>query len=301
MRRHPKAPAPLQDEKPRQNRFYFAAPPLRVKSMSMTQDLPYCGQLVKAQDPDRFLLSMFAPPDRRPALWALYAFNHEIARTREVVSETGLGLIRLQWWRDEIAKIYTGAPASDHEILRPLAEAVKAYALRRESFDVLLYAREFDLEDVRPANLEGLLNYADFTSTPLMRLALYICGGPALAESEPAQPVAVNYALAGILRAVPFHARQRRCLLPEDLMEKHGQGLSALFDMKPAAGLPEIVKVVCGQKVEGIKCGDRLLRATNALALLYLDQIRRLGHDVFSPKLLLPPPLKTLKILLAAR
>ena len=50
--------------------------------------LSYCGEMVRKHDPDRFLLSLFMKPDRREALWALYAFNHEIARTREVVTET---------------------------------------------------------------------------------------------------------------------------------------------------------------------------------------------------------------------
>lgn len=276
--------------------FFFAGEALRVKSVVMIHYLSYCGQAVKAQDPDRFLLSMFAPADRREALWALFAFNHEIARTREVVSETGLGLIRLQWWRDEIGRLYEGRPAPEHEILRPLAGAIKAYGLKRDLFETLIYAREFDLEDVRPSNLEGLLNYADFTLTPLMALALAICGGNT--EAEPVQPVAVNYALAGILRSVPFYARQQRCLLPEDLMGRHGQGLNALYEMKPAEGLPAIVKIICDQRVEGIKCENRFLRATNALGLMYLGQIRRSGYGVFSRKLLLPPPLKALRLLL---
>ncbi|MCC6597961.1 MAG: squalene/phytoene synthase family protein [Alphaproteobacteria bacterium] len=261
----------------------------------MALPLSYCGHVVKTQDPDRFLLSMFAPAPCREALWALFAFNHEIARTREVVSETQLGLIRLQWWRDALGAIYDGQFVPEHEVLKPLAGAIKTYALKRDLFETLLYAREFDLEDVRPANLEGLLNYADFTSTPLLRLALEICGGAP--ELEPVQPVAVNYALAGILRAVPFYARQHRCLLPEDLMNLHGQSLNALYDFKPAQGLMEIVKRIENQRVEGVCCENRFLRASNALALIYLRQIRALGYDVFSPKLLLQPSFKVLRIL----
>ena len=32
----------------------------------------------------------------------LYAFNHELARAREAVSEPPLALIRLQWWREVV-------------------------------------------------------------------------------------------------------------------------------------------------------------------------------------------------------
>ena len=183
----------------------------------MEKTLSYCGQIVRDYDPDRFLLSMFAPATVREDLWALFAFNHEIAKTREVVTETQLGLIRLQWWREAIAALYgeqTERGVPEHEVVRPLAEAIKRHNLPREHFDKLIYAREFDLEDVLPGNLEGLLNYADFTTTPLMKLAVQICGDDP--EMELVQPVAVNYALMGILRAVPTHARQRRCYLPED-------------------------------------------------------------------------------------
>ena len=81
--------------------------------------LTYCGNLVRQQDPDRFLLSLFVPAKVRPALWALYAFNYEIAKTREVVSETATGLIRLTWWREAIDEIYQGRPVRQHQVVQP--------------------------------------------------------------------------------------------------------------------------------------------------------------------------------------
>ena len=58
--------------------------------------------LVRRHDPDRFLTALFAPPEKRDALLTLYAFNHELARAREVASEPPLALIRLQWWREVV-------------------------------------------------------------------------------------------------------------------------------------------------------------------------------------------------------
>ena len=256
--------------------------------------LSYCGELVKTQDPDRFLLSMFAPSDVREDLWALFAFNHEIAKTREVVSETQLGLIRLQWWRDAIGDIYERGEVLEHEVLQALARAIQAHDLSREHFDMLVHAREFDLEDVLPGNVEGLVNYADFTTTPLMKLAMQISGGGA---GEPIQPVAVNYALAGVLRSVVFYAGQRRCLLPEDLMKVHGQSVNQLYELKPAASLPEIVKSVSEQVVEGVVCENKMLKATNRLASMYLKQVRGARYDVFHPKVAVPPAFKALRLL----
>ena len=47
--------------------------------------------LVRRHDPDRFLTALFAPPERRDALLTLYAFNHELARAREVASVVSPG------------------------------------------------------------------------------------------------------------------------------------------------------------------------------------------------------------------
>jgi phytoene synthase len=263
----------------------------------MKSSFPYCGAHVRDHDPDRFLLSMFAPAERRESLWALFAFNYEIAKTREVVSETQLGLVRLQWWREAVGKIYDGSDMPDHEILKALAHAVKAFGLPLEMFNTLVYAREFDLENVCPATLDGLLNYADFTSVPLMNLALMICGDDP--DMEPVPAVAVNYALAGLLRSVPRHAAQRRCYLPEDLMKKHGVTLKQLFDMgRPEPTLPGLVREVAGQFVPGIHPSSKLLAATQVLAGIYMGQLRRNGYDPYAPKMAVSPALKALRLAL---
>lgn len=264
----------------------------------MTSKFFYCGQVVKTQDPDRFLLSMFAPADRREALWALFAFNAEIAKTRSVVSETQLGLIRLQWWREAIGKIYDSGEVLEHEVIKPLAAAIRAHDLPRDLFETLIYAREFDLEDMLPGNIEGLLNYADFTSTPLLKLVLKILGEND--EAEPLRPVAVNYALAGILCSVPHFARERRCLLPEDLLKSQGQSVNKLYELKPAEGLPKVIEAVWEQKIDDIRTESRFLRAVDGLAHIYMRQIKAVKFDVFSPRMALEPPFKALRLLLSA-
>ena len=268
----------------------------RGKAIKTLDDsLSYCARVVREHDADRYLHSMFAPAGAREDLWALFAFNHEIAKTREVVSETQLGLIRLQWWRDAIEGIYERGEVLEHEVLQGLARAIERHGLERELFDRLIYAREFDLEDVLPSNLEGTLNYADFTTTPLMKLSVKIAGGDA--EAEPVQPVSINYALSGILRAVPFYARQRRCVLPENLLKEHGQSVNKLYEMKAVEGLKDVVRIVAGEAVQGVKCENRMLRATNKLAWTYLKQLKAVDYAVFSPKLAAPPAFKALRLM----
>lgn len=262
-------------------------------------ELTACGRIVREQDPDRFLLSLFAPPDRRAGLWALFAFNHEIAKTREVVSDSTLGLIRLQWWRDEISRIYTGQDAAEHEVLQDLAEAIRLYELPQEHFDTLAYAREFDLENVCPANLEGLLNYCDFTSTPLYKLAVKIAGGEP--DMEPVYPVAVNYALAGMLRSVGALAVQERCYLPEDLMQKNQIKKSALYRRADLHGLPALLVEIAEARTPGVRCGSPFLAAVSKLSDQYFNHIKSQNYNIFSPRYTQDPPFKALRLAVAIK
>src|ERR1700738_1367864 len=63
----------------------------------------FCADLVRAHDFARYATTLFAPVARRRALLALYAFNVEILRVREQVSQPLPGEIRMQWWTDMLA------------------------------------------------------------------------------------------------------------------------------------------------------------------------------------------------------
>jgi phytoene synthase len=254
--------------------------------------LSYCGGIVRKHDPDRFLLSLFAAPDVREGLWALYAFNYEIARTREVVSETQLGLIRLQWWRDALGDFYDGKTPLKNPVLEALCTTIERYALPRDTFETLIYAREFDLEDRLPASLDGMVKYAEFTSVPLMALSLSLVGG------STANNTATAYALTGLLRAVPTHLRQRRCYLPENMIPP----VQDLYDGKEIEKLKPAVEAIV-QKAESLlaaAASEKAGRLHAKLAQMYLNQIKTTDYDVFSPRLTIPPFARELRLWMTA-
>ena len=73
----------------------------------------YCADLVRNTDKDRFLASLFAPAERREALHALYAFDIEVARVRDLAREPMPGEIRLQWWSDVLSGTRAGEAAAN--------------------------------------------------------------------------------------------------------------------------------------------------------------------------------------------
>src|ERR1700754_1130440 len=106
---------------------------------SDNRNLSYCATLLRRHDPDRYLTALFAPAALRESLFALYAFNLEIARTHEAVREPMMGRIRLQWWRGAIAEAAAGRPYR-HEILEPLARVIRERSLTLAWFERLIEA-----------------------------------------------------------------------------------------------------------------------------------------------------------------
>lgn len=259
--------------------------------------LSACAEAVRKHDNDRFLTALFAPAAVREDLFALYAFNHEVAKTREVVTEPTLGQIRLQWWRESIEGAFEGRPRR-HEVVEPLATAILRNGLDRTQFDLLIDGREADLDDEAPADLECLVNYAQVTGAPLARLACQVLGVRDAAAMEAARLIGTAWALTGILRATPFLARGRRSRLPLSFMIEHGVTEPALFEGKPEPGLTKVAAAVADQARLLLKQARALRGQVPKAALpallpavladLYLERLEQAGYDPLSPALLRP-------------
>ncbi len=273
-------------------------------------ELSYPADQVRRYDHDRFLTVVFAPAAIREHLFALYAFNIEIAKTAEVVTEPLIGQMRLQWWRDVLERIYDGGTVQ-HQVALPLADAIRSALLPRAAFDRLIDAREFDLERTPPADVAAMLAYAEGTAAPLVELALTVVAPPRLDRgllTEPARRLGTAWALTGLLRAVPFHASQRRLHLPADRLTAAGIAPGRLFAGEFPAGLDEVVKEI-GQRASGLldslpACTQLLPRRSRSplllatLARTYLADLQRQSWNPFDT----PPqhPLMVLRLGLAA-
>src|SRR5271154_3616507 len=164
--------------------------------------LSYCAEQVRRYDRDRFLTALFAPAAQREDLLALYAFNLEIAKIRETVTEPMLGRIRLQWWREALAEFEQGA-VRQHAVAGPLADAVRRRALPVAALTRLIDGRERDIEPDPPADLAALEDYAAQTSAGLVELALAVLDADQPEARAAARHVGIAHGLAGLLLAVP--------------------------------------------------------------------------------------------------
>lgn len=153
---------------------------------SKSTSLSACGALVQKHDSDRFLCALMAPPAQRERLFTLLAFNHEIAKIRDVVSEPVLGQMRLQWWREMIEE--GRVPA--HEVGQPLGALLQAEPQLKPLMLELLEARERDLEPDEFDDISALAAYARSTALPLL-----------IAMGSENADIATGYALVGLMRS----------------------------------------------------------------------------------------------------
>lgn len=273
-----------------------------------TPTLSPCARQVQRYDNDRFLCDLFAPPAEREGLAALHAFNLEVARIREAVREPLLGQIRLRWWGETLDAIYDGRPPR-HDVAGALGTTVQRYGIAREHFDRILSGRAFDLEDRAPATLDELIDYADRTSASLALAGLDVVGPDGEDTRAAVREVGIAWALTGLVRAIPFHARARRIYLPTDLNREAGLDVYQLFDRGRTRGVARVVEHVVGVAEEHLRRARSrrpavppralpiLLPAT--LAEIYIGRLRRARWDPFDERINAPSPLRLLRLSLA--
>ena len=256
---------------------------------------------VRRHDHDRYLSALFAVPEAREELFALYAFNHEVAKTAEVVSEPLIGQIRLQWWRESLDGLFAGRPRR-HYILPVLARAAEEGRLPRAELDRLVDAREQDLEQRQPQTLTEFEAYAEATGASLLHAALELLGrakGNHEGLHRAARHIGIAYATVGLLRAVPFHAARKQLFLPEDHLTVAGVDQAALFELQSQEALAGVVMRLAKRAHEHLGAAQELAPSSKdaspvllqgSLARLYLKRLEAADYDPFNPSVGLAPP-----------
>ena len=270
--------------------------------------------LVRRHDRDRFQTALFAPAARRDALFALYAFNYEIARARESVTQPALGRIRLEWWRENVAAAYGDGPVRRHPAVEALTATIREARLTRVHLDRMIDAREADFDDDPPASLAALEDYAEGTSSRLVYLALEAAGVRNRAENQAAYQAAyhvgIAYALSGLLRALPLRTGTVRPIIPVDIAARSGLNLGDARSMRGSPALQAAVAEIAATAEAHLRAArgarDAVPRAalssllTAVIADRWLRQLSRAGYDPFAPSLARPDLLQSWRLAAAA-
>ena len=255
----------------------------------MRENYAFCEALVREADKDRYLASLFVPAAARPHVFALYAFNVEIARVRELAREPLAGEVRLQWWRDALAGKAEGGIAGN-PVAAALADSIERFDLKRDTLLALIDARQFDLYDQPMATLAELEAYGRATASALFALAAHLVAGKA-AVAEAAEPAGLAFAVTGLLRAFPLHAARGQLYLPLDVLARHGASRDDIHSGRATPALSLALAELRDHARRHLREMRRRLAAVPravhpaflpaALIEAYLARMERAGYDPF--------------------
>jgi phytoene synthase len=255
----------------------------------MDENYRHCEALVRAADKDRYLATLFARADQRGPLFALYAFNAEIASVRERAREPMPGEIRLQWWRDIINGERAGEAAAN-PVAAALIGTVSRFSLPREPLLDLIEAHAFDLYDDPMPTFEALEGYVRHTSGTVFNLAAQICGERTEQASVPA---GTAYGITALVRSFALNASRRQLFIPVDLLDSTTPG--RIFAGETSAGWADALGVLRNRARENLAAFEAQLPAAALPAFLpvalvpgYLALMERASYDPFKTPVEVP-------------
>ncbi|WP_428491459.1 presqualene diphosphate synthase HpnD [Rhodopila sp.] len=202
------------------------------------QDLDAVEQIVRAAGTSFYHGMRVLPPDRRHAMYAIYAFCRivdDIADESGSLEEKRRGLAA---WRDRIAAAYLRR--ADGPVTRVLTAAIPRFGLRADDFIAVIDGMQSDAETVVVAPDMAVLDlYCDRVASAVGRLSVRAFGDATPAADRVAHALGRALQMTNILRDIQEDAQRGRIYLPREYLRAAGVAADPATILI-APGLPEV-------------------------------------------------------------
>ncbi|UQR67562.1 squalene/phytoene synthase family protein [Bradyrhizobium sp. C-145] len=253
----------------------------------------FCADLVRSHDFPRYVTTLFVPAAERRALLALYAFNAEIVRIRDQVSQPLPGEIRLQWWTDMLSGHVHGS-AEGNPVAAELLRAIRDYDLPVEPLPLLADEHQFDLYNDPMPTMAALEGYLAATSSALFALAARIMAPPSEAAEHLARHAGLAQGIVQVIANLPRDAAHRQLFLPQQVLASHNCNTEDVFAGKETPSLRAVLDQLAGEARQHLTTASSLLPQVPPSvrpAFLLLSQTRadlkrlsKPGRNPFAPQ-----------------
>jgi len=154
--------------------------------------------------------------EQREAMFEIYAFCRAVDDIADSGAPRNWRLDRLAEWREDIEKLYAGAPSEE---LDGLASAVGRFALRKDDFLAVIDGMEMDAAaDLRAPDLATLDLYCDRVASAVGRLSVRVFGMDERDGAALAHHLGRALQLTNILRDVDEDAAAGRLYIPAEML-----------------------------------------------------------------------------------
>lgn len=202
-----------------------------MSAADVTDSAGFCADLVRSHDFARYASTLFLPAVQRRAMLAIYAFNVEIMRVRDQVSQPLPGEMRLQWWTNMLAGAGHGG-VEGNPVAAELLVAVEDFRLPVEPLSRLVEEHQFDLYNDPMPSMAALEGYIGDTSSALFSLGARIAARPSEEIDHLARHAGLAQGIVQVVAALPADSARRQLFVPLQLLQQHGSGLEEVFSGK---------------------------------------------------------------------
>ncbi len=223
----------------------------------------FCADLVRTHDFARYASTLFLPQVQRRALLSVYAFNVEISRVREQVSQPLPGEMRLQWWTDMLEGAGHGG-VEGNPVAAELLQTIGEFRLPVEPLSRLIEEHQFDLYNDPMPSMAALEGYVTDTSSALFSLGARIAAQPSDAIDHLARHAGLAQGMAQVIAALPLDAARRQLFLPLQLLQQHGSGMEEVFSGKQTPQARAAIDQLVGRCPKASRHGLRAARTCAA-------------------------------------
>ncbi|EKM49521.1 uncharacterized protein PHACADRAFT_166889 [Phanerochaete carnosa HHB-10118-sp] len=260
----------------------------------------YCRDFVQKRDYEAYLVSQVYPRDHRDAFYALRAFYIELSTMQESVSNSIIGNMRMQFWKDALKDFSDGRPPK-HPIALALYEASGRFNLPMYHLKRMIEARDAELQTPTHLTLDSLTAHAESTSSTFLYLLLSMLNQSSSHDfSHAASHVGVAHTIATLLRALPYHASKRHMVIPAEVTARHGVSQEEVFRQGGnAKGIDDAAYEFATLANDHLITAREMFKDTagkvpgpvkpvflNAVpAAVYLERLEKANFNVFLPSL----------------
>jgi len=188
--------------------------------VSLAEAYAHCAEVARKEDRDRWLGALFAPPQARPYLHALIAFERELSRLRESVRDPMAGELRLAWWREALSR-ERDDEAQGNPIAAAVIDTLEKFRPPAHLIENAVTARQFDLyDDAFPSVVELEAYLGETRSGPLQIAALAMMDGRDVGAAEASGFAGVALGLIELMRGLS-RPRALTGFAPEEVLARH--------------------------------------------------------------------------------
>nr|CAD7399049.1 unnamed protein product [Timema poppensis] len=261
-------------------------------------------------DYENFLCTLLLPHNCRTSAFAIRAFNIEVARVQDQISDPRIGQMRFKFWEDVIESIFQNK-AHKHPVALELhrllfhiksfpkqvysLQASKKHKLSKRYLKRLITARSNQLNISGFPDLEAMEVYSEGSVSSVYYLLLEAAGVENVHADHAASHLGKAQGITNILRSV-FHNTQHRVVaLPQDVLLKHSVSHETVLRAECNKDLIEVFFDIANRAKQHLAKARSLSKQVPKPAHIlflpatavdsYLERLRRTHFNAFDPSL----------------